>query len=496
MQTQIRKYCCLAALLSFALATETANLPESFVSRDSNSAPARGLQIFDPFVTSTFPAGAGISVQLPGSKTASGVDSGQLDLLVGEVFFGISLSLPQGYFFNVDQARVRIVFAYLTQAEARSGECAPDRLGPVSNQVVQSPLSARYGAGADQALGTTSLNVTLAGGVTFTTAGDYRLCFTDDGSFAAGHADLLNVLIRVEAFVTSRLPAGTGITFIFVDGEEQSANDGGSITLSAGQPIAGISLQLPLLSVFDATSLRMKAINISVTREDILNGACAPGSSLELNTEVLDAPLSSSLGVDTLHSRGTRLANTSSWSTPLRFNSAGQARLCYSDDGSFSTGHVDLINVDITAQGIFSSCEDGGLEENIVFFFQVFGVPQSLDRSVMPIPTSPEICRFSSFQVAGCQAARTFRCHALLGIPSEVGNCELPIVGVLGSLGRISWSARIDGIYSGNGEPLPFQVPTCGTSMADVDAFCVSNCSGNSPVFFCWEVIMSMLSTA
>eukprot|EP00434_Breviolum_minutum_P007150 symbB.v1.2.006311.t1/scaffold354.1/size221495/6 len=438
MQTQIRKYCCLAALLSFALATETANLPESFISRDSNSAPARGLQIFDPFVTSTFPAGAGISVQLPGSKTASGVDSGQLDLLVGEVFFGISLSLPQGYFFNVDQARVRIVFAYLTQAEARSGECAPDRLGPVSNQVVQSPLSARYGAGADQALGTTSLNVTLAGGVTFTTAGDYRLCFTDDGSFAAGHADLLNVLIRVEAFVTSRLPAGTGITFIFVDGEEQSANDGGSITLSAGQPIAGISLQLPLLSVFDATSLRMKAINISVTREDILNGACAPGSSLELNTEVLDAPLSSSLGVDTLHSRGTRLANTSSWSTPLRFNSAGQARLCYSDDGSFSTGHVDLINVDITAQGIFSSCE-----------------------------------------VAGCQAARTFRCHALLGIPSEVGNCELPIVGVLGSLGRISWSARIDGIYSGNGEPLPFQVPTCGTSMADVDAFCVSNCSGN-----------------
>ena len=293
----IRRY-CLAALLSL-LATGSAT-------SENNSWPevsARQLQIFDPFVTSTFPVGTGISVQLPGSKTASGVDSGQLDLLVGEVLFGISLSLPQGYFFNVDQARVRIVFAYLTQSEARSGECAPDQLGPVSNQVVQSPLSARFGAPADQALGTTTLNVNLAG-VTFLQGGDYRLCFSDDGSFASGHADLLNVLIRVDAFVTTRLPAGSGITFVFGDGEEQSANDGENITLSAGQPIVRISLQLPVLSIFDASNVRIKAINASVTRQDVLNGACAPGNSLELNTEVLDAPLSGSLGVETLHSKG------------------------------------------------------------------------------------------------------------------------------------------------------------------------------------------------
>ena len=360
---RIRRYCtCLAALLGLTSAT----LPTAPTAPASAaSAASRGLQIFDPFVTSTFPVGTGISVQLPGSKTASGVDSGQLDLLVGEVLLAISLSLPQGYFFNVDQARVRIVFAYLTQSEARSGECAPDQLGPVSNQVVQSPLSARFGAAAEDALGTTTLNVNLADGVTFIKGGDYRLCFSDDGSFASGHADLLNVLIRVDAFVTTRLPAGSGVTFVFSDGEEQSANDGENITLSAGQPIVRISLQLPILSIFDASNVRLKAINASVTRQEVLDGACAPGTSLELNTQVLDPPLSDSLGVETLHSKGTYVANTSAWALPVRFNSAGRVRLCYSDDGSFSTGHVDLISVVVTAEGIFSSCEAGRLKGKV-----------------------------------------------------------------------------------------------------------------------------------
>lgn len=432
---RIRRYCtCLAALLGLTSAS-LPTAPTAWTASAASAAP-RGLQIFDPFVTSTLPVGTGISVQLLGGKTSSGVD--QLDLLVGEVLLGISLSLPQGYFFNVDQARVRIVFAYLTQSEARSGECAPDQLGPVSNQVVQSPLSARFGAAAEQALGTSTVNVNLADGVTFIKGGDYRLCFSDDGSFASGHADLLNVLIRVDAFVTTRLPAGSGVTFVFSDGEEQSANDGENITVSAGQPIVRISLQLPILSIFDAGNVRLKAINASVTRQEVLDGACAPGSLLELNTQVLDSPLSDSLGVETLHSKGTYVANTSAWALPVRFNSAGRVRLCYSDDGSFSTGHVDLISVVVTAEGIFSSCEE-----------------------------------------AGCLAARTFRCHALLGIPSALGSCEVPILGVLGSLGYISWSERIDGVYSGNGEPLPFHVPLCSASVADPNAFCVADCEGN-----------------
>ncbi|CAK9090290.1 Hypothetical protein (Fragment) [Durusdinium trenchii] len=413
----------------------------------SEATEQRRLQIFDPFVTSTFPVGTGITVHLSGSKTASGVDSGQLDLLVGEVLFGLSLDLPLGYYFNVHQARVRIVFAYLTQNEARSGECAPDQLGPVSDQVVQAPLSSRYGAPAEQGLGTSSLQVMLSGGATFVQDGDYRLCFSDDGSFASGHADLLNVLIRVQAYVTSRLPAGSGLTVFFENGQMQSAEDGESIILSAGQPITGISLHLPLLSIFDASSLRLKAINASVTRDEAVDGACAAGSAWELPTEVVDVPLSASLGVETLHSQaaeggrerqGTRFANTS-LSVPIHFNSAGQARLCYSDDGSFSTNHVDLISVLITAEGIFSSCE-----------------------------------------VAGCQAARTFRCYALLGISAEVGSCVLPIEGVgYSSSGYVSWSAQVDALYSGNGEPLPFDVPRCGQFPADPGAFCVGDCAGN-----------------
>ena len=80
-------------------------------------------------------------------------------------------------------------------------------------------------------------------------------------------------------------------------------------------------------------------------------------------------------------------------------------------------------------------------------------------------------CPKCATQDAGCLAARTFRCHALLGIPSDLGSCEVPILGLLGSLGYISWSARIDGIYSGNGEPLPFQVPLCSATSADANAF-------------------------
>lgn len=170
---QIRYGTCLLCLAALLCLTSASTGPGSAERASSVSNEPRGLQIFDPFVTSTFPVGTGISVQLQGSKTASGADSGQLDLLVGEVIFGLTLSLPQGYFFNVDQARVRIVFAYLTQSEAQSGECAPDQLGPVSNQVVQSPLSARFGAAADQALGTTTLNVNLADGVTFIKAGGF-----------------------------------------------------------------------------------------------------------------------------------------------------------------------------------------------------------------------------------------------------------------------------------------------------------------------------------
>ena len=49
-------------------------------------------------------------------------------------------------------------------------------------------------------------------------------------------------------------------------------------------------------------------------------------------------------------------------------------------------------------------------------------------------------------QVAGCQAARTFRCYALLGISAEVGSCVLPIEGVgYSSSGYVSWSDQAPG---------------------------------------------------
>lgn len=49
---------------------------------------------------------------------------------------------------------------------------------------------------------------------------------------------------------------------------------------------------------------------------------------------------------------------------------------------------------------------------------------------VDPPPWSLPQLRGAAPQDAGCLAARTFRCHALLGIPSALGSCELPILGV------------------------------------------------------------------
>ena len=383
-----------------------------------------------PFVTSTLPSGTSLTVQLFGSKTTSAADGQELHLLAGEVLYGISIGLPEGFFFNVAAGRLRIVFGYLTEEEARNGECAPDQLGPVSDQYVQAPLSARWGSQTNAAQGVTTLTADIAAGATFLQGGAYRLCFSDDGSFASGHADLLNVLINVQAYVTTLLPAGTGLFMVFANGEEKAATDGESIKFSAAQPISKISLQLPLLSVIDSGSVRLKAINATVTRQDVLAGACAAGSSMELNTELVGAPLSSATGVTTLDSRGSRQINTS-FSDPIPFNSAGHALLCYSDDGSFSSGHVDLVNVELIADGLISSCE-----------------------------------------TAGCLAARAFRCHALLGIPSAYGTCAVPIGGVQGDLGVLSWSRGIDGVYGGDGAPLPLQTPVCGASAADPAAFC------------------------
>ena len=417
----------VANLAAETSATGSTSAQSSDATQDHASA-ARRLQT-SPFVSSTLPTGTSLTVELFGSKTASAAHGQEVHLVAGEVLYGIAITLPEGFLFNVAAARVRVVFGYLTQEEARSGQCAPDQLGPASDQFVQAPLSARWGAQANVAQGVGTLRTDLTG-ATFLQGGLYRLCFSDDGSFASGHADLLNVLLNVQAYVTSRLPAGTGLLLMFDNGEEKSATDGASIKFSAAQPITKISLQLPHLSVIDSGSVRLKAINSTVTRDEALAGACAAGSAMEVTTELVAAPLSSALGVATLDSRGSWQVNTS-LQDPIPFNSAGEAQLCYSDDGSFSSGRVDLINVVLIADGLVSSCE-----------------------------------------TAGCLAARAFRCHALLGIPSAYGTCALPIVGVQGDFGVLSWSRGIDGVYGGDGAPLPLTTPPCGTSAADPAAFC------------------------
>lgn len=55
--------------------------------------------------------------------------------------------------------------------------------------------------------------------------------------------------------MTSRLPAGHSLS-LSLGSEQLVATDGGSLTLSAGQPITQISLLLPELAIFDAANVR------------------------------------------------------------------------------------------------------------------------------------------------------------------------------------------------------------------------------------------------
>eukprot|EP00931_Biecheleriopsis_adriatica_P055485 TRINITY_DN32821_c0_g1_i1.p1 TRINITY_DN32821_c0_g1~~TRINITY_DN32821_c0_g1_i1.p1 ORF type:complete len:3996 (-),score=741.57 TRINITY_DN32821_c0_g1_i1:75-12062(-) len=433
----------------WAVGPGTAELPDMLESSlpevvTAASGVPRLLQSEGPFVRGLLPDGTGLVVQLQAGRTLSAVDGGSLELLAGEVILGLSIELPADSLFNVAAARVRVVIGELTREEARAGECAPGKLGPAGEETVGTPLSAKYGAAIGSGQGVPRLEVGFSSGAAFKTGGMFHICFTDDGSYSAGHADLVMVDLDVQAYVTNRLPAGTGVMMTFETGVHSIVQDGGELHLSSGEGISKITLELPLGSVLDVGSARIKAVDANMTREQALTGACAPGSDWDLGPESLDEPLSGAYGTKTLHARGDRQVNTTM--EPVTFHLAGRFRLCFSDDGSFSTDHVDLISATLQVDGILDVCND-------------------LD----------------------CLATRTFRCHALLGIASAADTCVLPLEGVLGPLGRASWSSRIEAVYGGDGMPLPLETPACGSTPADPDAFCtegvafdsagVANCS-------------------
>jgi hypothetical protein len=118
-------------------------------------------------------------------------------------------------------------------------------------------------------------------------------------------------------------------------------------------------------------------------------------------------------------------------SSAVAFLEGGQYQLCYSDDGSFSLGHVDVTGVLIDVKGVESTCLG-----------------------------------------SDCLGSRSFNCYALLGDLSSASACGILIEGIHGALGRATWSARFGATYSGDGMPVSVEVKSCGNAFVKSAFFC------------------------
>lgn len=151
------------------------------------------------FVDVNLPAGTRLRADLVSGTTIQSATSAEglvLQLTAGEAIRVLALELQGGSEFDVWGARLRVVVASTTRAAAQSGACR-GHPAAVGEEVVDAPLSSLAGAPTLDSRGHAVLQTDLSAPIAFSQAGDFRLCYAYNGSFAPGHADLLDVLIRV-----------------------------------------------------------------------------------------------------------------------------------------------------------------------------------------------------------------------------------------------------------------------------------------------------------
>ena len=313
-------------------------------------AEARRLQT--SYVGTLLPVGAGLRIQLAGGRVQTYNDGDTWSVTIAEVIQQFSVTLPAGSEFNVGNARLRLVAGSTIRSDAQAGACGAGGYADVGQAAMDLSLNAPLGAATSPAIGVAVLTTTLGNTVSFRQRGQYRICYSHDGTFRAGHADVVRVNIDVAQYVTDRLPAGTTTTFTFASGvPAQVAQDGGSVLISAGDSLTGMRFLLPIGVTFSIpVGARLKVVKGATTVADAQAGACLPGNaSFALPSEVVAEPLSAALGAATEYATGSDTLVGSF--PPVRFQAGGSFRVCYSDDGTFTPGHVDIAGVQINVQG-------------------------------------------------------------------------------------------------------------------------------------------------
>lgn len=232
------------------------------------------------------------------------------------------------------------------------------------------------------------------------------------------------------------LPAGTALRAVLSSGQEVRGTEGGQLSLSAGELIKQLVVELPAGYFFLEDGARLRGVAAAAAAA---GGEC--GALPVLGAEAVDVPLSDPQGLLTKTMTGDgNLITLPVGAGGLAFRSGGTYRLCYSYDGSFAAGATDTVRVDVAVQGVLAAC--AGL---------------------------------------GCLAQRPFYCYAVPGQQGALGACAAHLPGVTGDfqLANVSWSARFSQQYSGIGLALPVSPAVCGQAPPDEDVFCEigSNCS-------------------
>eukprot|EP00928_Gymnodinium_smaydae_P017588 TRINITY_DN16727_c0_g1_i2.p1 TRINITY_DN16727_c0_g1~~TRINITY_DN16727_c0_g1_i2.p1 ORF type:complete len:4009 (-),score=688.03 TRINITY_DN16727_c0_g1_i2:80-12106(-) len=217
------------------------------------------------------------------------------------------------------------------------------------------------------------------------------------------------------------LPPGHLLTLQMKGGRTLRGQDGSlyppipaELAVSAGEPIDRISITVPIGSLFDVGITATPGLRIVpdwVVRVMANAGACVYGTGVGMGLDAVDRPAASPEGLTLGDARGNESIHTLA-GLSVTLLKAGRYKLCYSDDGSFSPGHADVVDVVLDGRGVEDPCtgED-------------------------------------------CLAQRRYRCYSRIGEVGPAGVCSLPVSGFMTSPGRFSWSARLGQKFGGDGKP-------------------------------------------
>lgn len=226
------------------------------------------------------------------------------------------------------------------------------------------------------------------------------------------------------AVIAGTLPASGLKLVITKSGAASEAAPGAAVTAAAGQKVDALSIVLTGGDTFGVTAARLRLVLSSVDDAAASSGACTAEATALGAGEVND-PFASATGASTTVSGDSlTLASVLDGTAGLVFRMGGGFGVCYSDDGTFTSGHADIMEtVTINVAGVYDTCT-----------------------------------------TADCLAGTAYYCHALQGVATTAGSCALRYNGFSGNVGKVTWSEAWAATYSSDtGAQATLTKKACGT---------------------------------